>query len=126
MQREQGGGMPGVQNHYTFLDQNPFDRTNCYRIKVVDLNGEFMYSDVVKVSEKLNSRRGVISLFVKDAMGREMLNIAVAEKTVLFTLDVHVLTKGIFPEGGKSGSQIREELILPFKPGKGKDAYSSE
>jgi hypothetical protein len=120
--RVQGGGIPGVQNHYSFLDQNPFARTNYYRIKVVDLNGEFIYSDVVKVTEGASSPviypdpasdelnielpEGVTSLVVMDAMGREVLNAAVPEKTVLFTLDIHVLTKGVYFL--KAGNMLRK------------------
>lgn len=42
-----GSGTSFKQNQYVFLDNNPYNGINIYRLKQIDLDGSFNYSDVV-------------------------------------------------------------------------------
>lgn len=45
-----GAGFSSVINNYNFIDDNPYKDINYYRVKQVDFNGDYEYSDVVIVS----------------------------------------------------------------------------
>ncbi|MEZ4980275.1 MAG: hypothetical protein R2769_01550 [Saprospiraceae bacterium] len=49
-----GAGNSQVQKNYQFIDENPEKGLNYYRLKQMDFDGSFEYSDVVSViySEK--------------------------------------------------------------------------
>lgn len=45
----QGNGSASISHQYTFTDKVPMDKVNFYRIKQVDINGNYTYSTVVPV-----------------------------------------------------------------------------
>jgi len=46
----QGSGNSTTTNHYTLNDENPFYGTSYYRLKQTDYDGNYHYSNVVKIS----------------------------------------------------------------------------
>ena len=47
-----GMGQSTSEVEYSFIDRNPFSGTNYYRLKQIDFNGAFQYSDIVSVDYK--------------------------------------------------------------------------
>ncbi len=41
-----------LSNHYTFNDNSPEKGTNYYRLKIVDIDGKFAYSDIISIEIK--------------------------------------------------------------------------
>jgi hypothetical protein len=48
-----GAGFSTVISRYTFIDENPYSDVNYYRVKQVDFDGQFDYSDVVMVHSNI-------------------------------------------------------------------------
>ncbi|MFY7965095.1 MAG: T9SS type A sorting domain-containing protein [Chitinophagaceae bacterium] len=44
------GNASNLNQQYEYLDQNPFEKENFYRLKQVDLNGKITYSKTLKIS----------------------------------------------------------------------------
>jgi len=57
-----GSGTRTERTTYSFLDRTPFIGTNFYRLKQIDFNGEFTYSEVIVVSAEGN-RAGIATVF---------------------------------------------------------------
>ncbi len=47
-------GTSSLQKNYSFNDANPFNGTNFYRLKEVDINGDVKYSSIINVSFNFN------------------------------------------------------------------------
>ncbi len=47
-------GNSSIQNNYSFNDANPFNGTNFYRLKEVDINGNVKYSNVIHIAFNFN------------------------------------------------------------------------
>lgn len=112
-----GNGNSQVVQQYNFIDNNPADGDNYYRLKMVDKDGKFVYSKVVKVTFNLS----IMSLYPNPAKDRVYL-----KNNILFTngeqiaidminpLGQHLLSESLntngqdlitvnFPSGIKSG-----------------------
>ncbi|MFM2117838.1 MAG: hypothetical protein RL316_1028 [Bacteroidota bacterium] len=84
---------PIVRNDYQYLDQSPIPARSFYRLKQVDLDGNFSYSSIIQINGELatgistwvipganrlavvipQSLQGVSELFIYDATGRTLL-----------------------------------------------------
>ena len=84
IQRSQGGAferigeVAGAGNstniqHYTFSDPNPFPLKNYYRIKQVDQNGAFSYSEVLELIQDPAGRYFINSLYPNPAKNQANL-----------------------------------------------------
>ena len=60
-QRVEGSGNSNTQKNYTATDVKPIYGTNFYRLKMVDLDGKFTYSDIVAI--KVNNDSYHVSVF---------------------------------------------------------------
>jgi Secretion system C-terminal sorting domain/PQQ enzyme repeat len=85
----EGNGNLQVDQNYNFIDNNPADGANFYRLKMVDKDGKVAYSKVVKVTFNLS----IMSLYPNPAKDKVFL------KTNLYFT---------------GGEQIRVELINPI------------
>lgn len=47
-------------NGYTFTDNYPLASLNYYRLKIVDKNGQFKYSSIIKISSKDDAKNNII------------------------------------------------------------------
>lgn len=52
----QGNGITLETKNYTYIDQNPLDGKNYYRLKQVDFDGAYEYSDVVEVKHEVRNK----------------------------------------------------------------------
>ncbi len=84
-----GNGNSQVDQQYNFIDNNPTDGDNYYRLKMVDKDGKFVYSKVVKVTFNLSS----MSLYPNPSKDRVYL-----KNNLLFT----------------NGEQITVEMVNPL------------
>jgi Secretion system C-terminal sorting domain len=64
-----GNGNSQVDQQYNFIDNNPADGDNYYRLKMVDKDGKFVYSKTVKVNLDLS----IMSLYPNPAKDRVYL-----------------------------------------------------
>lgn len=49
-------------NKYNYLDEQPLDGTNYYRLKQIDLNGQTTYSNVIAINESVSSMISIKSI----------------------------------------------------------------
>ncbi len=106
----QGNGTTSSVSKYEFLDKNPAVNGNYYRLKQVDFDGAFEYSNIVYVENKKNETPGIIypnpaynevtyegaaaTLSLYDVYGRQVMQLATdLEKT---TLDISQLEVGVY------------------------------
>lgn len=54
--RIHGAGTTQEEQNYTFTDETPFNGINYYRLKQVDFDGQFEYSEIVNVNYELGIR----------------------------------------------------------------------
>jgi hypothetical protein len=47
---QKGAGTSSMQNNYSMIDQSPLSGVNYYRLKQVDVDGNFSYSDIAQVT----------------------------------------------------------------------------
>jgi len=60
----------GTNNAYNFFDQSPISGANYYRIKMIALNGEMKYSNIVVV--KLNSKGTALEIYPNPVVGNSV------------------------------------------------------
>jgi len=84
-----GQGTTSTKSDYQFIDQNNYHGSSLYRLKQIDLDGTFSYSNVVAVEGKRNSSEEInVTLFPNPA--NEFLHISLEDnyKTILSISDL--------------------------------------
>ena len=85
-------GNSGHANYYSIIDNQPFDGVNYYRLKQVDVNAKFVYSDIRKVSfhkvQQLviypNPASSYVKLALPNVVGNLTVNITNIEGKVIY------------------------------------------
>jgi uncharacterized repeat protein (TIGR01451 family) len=110
----QGNGTTSLQSQYSFIDRSPNFGFNYYRIRQVDYNGEYDFSNVIAIDNSgssieavlvfPNPTKGILTLVkqdeiigdisITDATGKVVMTSNV--NTKLYTLDVSHLPAGIY------------------------------
>jgi len=135
---QKGAGNSDVLLNYSYTDNTPANGTNYYRIKQVDYNGNFTYSEIrsgdisrgygilsmypqpVNKAEKLNisyllSQKSEVFIQVMDALGRELYSASLFLNTGnnLIDLDVTNLLPGIYCLiiSSQDGIQTRKIMV---------------
>lgn len=106
-----GNGTTSQINKYKTVDRRPFFNANYYRLKQIDLDGTFEYSEVIMVA--YIPRKGNVSVFPNPSKGRVsiQINIPSMEKTTIQVFD-H-LGRIVWASGNIEGeSFFMEELEL--------------
>ncbi len=103
-------GNTSVISDYTFNDATPYNGTNYYRLKIVDIDHQFAYSNIILLqSDATNS--GIVSLYpnpVNESMTIE-LNMLKSERTTIQIIDAlgkHVMDIPAILEKGFSSKKI--------------------
>jgi hypothetical protein len=110
-----GSGNTNFTTYYTFEDQRPMKGLNYYRLKQVDFDGTFAYSEIraVNVNESIGlsvfpnpatdivhlTADGITSnqIMITDGMGRLVRDMLITQKnTDLVVLDVQYLPSGMY------------------------------
>ena len=65
-----GRGNSQIRNDYEFIDYFPLSGINYYRLKQIDFDGTFTYSDIVSVSMKNNDELLILSVFPNPTNGK--------------------------------------------------------
>ncbi len=100
-------------NNYNWLDLNPAEGNNFYRLKVIDQSGKSKYSSIVKVN--INRKLSGISVFPNPVIGNQ-LSIELKNKSAgkyylkLFNLTGQILLNAIISHNGGSAT---ETINLP-------------
>ncbi len=136
-----GHGTTTEKHNYSFVDENAYPGLNYYRIKQIDLNGRFEYSNIVNVKAsglntyKLDQNypnpfnpstkiqyaigsRQYVSLKIYDMLGREVATLVNETKdpgnyTVLF--NAGMLTSGIYIYKMRAGSFVESRKLILLK-----------
>jgi len=78
-------GNSHIQSNYHYQHNNPADGNNYYRLKMVDIDGQFTYSPVVKIN--VNITASGINIYPNPIIDLLQLNIrALKNETILFRL----------------------------------------
>ncbi len=75
-----GHGTSTLQHKYVFLDENPI-ATAYYRLKQVDVDGQYEYSDVIALKRTQNKALTIGNIFPSPTKGQARFNISVSEAT---------------------------------------------
>lgn len=110
----QGNGTTSLQSQYSFIDRSPNFGFNYYRIRQVDFNGEFDFSNVIAIDNSFSSNEAVLvfpnptkgiltlvkqdeiigNISITDATGKVVMTSNV--NTKLYTLELSHLPAGIY------------------------------
>ena len=136
-----GNGTSSEVHNYSFIDQSPIAGSSRYRLKQIDFDGSFEYSNIVEVvfgtvsqfvleqnypnpfnpTTKINfsiKEKGNVELKVFDLLGSEIATLVNEEKTpgnheVLF--DASNLSSGVYLYTIKSGSFVQSRKMMLMK-----------
>ena len=103
-----GQGNTYMAQAYTYVDENPFSKTSYYRLKQVDFDGKFTYSNIVNleyvrphiniypnpVKDKLYiniNEQMIDQVLIFDTMGKQ-----INTQVISNTIDVSLLPKGLY------------------------------
>lgn len=108
---QDGQGDSQTPNDYRYVDENPFSGESYYRLKQVDFDGMFSYSDIVNVNYERSSNISIYpnptkntlhianlnentikQIIIYDKMGRQLIVQNDSENTI----DVSALSSGIY------------------------------
>lgn len=76
--------------HYGYTDLKPLVKNNYYRLKQLDKNGKYAYSNVVLVNRSIKNTRGIVSFYPNPA--KNTLNLKLAAPAGSTTLTVTNMT----------------------------------
>ncbi len=94
-----GHGTVSLQQQYQFIDDNPAKGINYYRLKQVDIDGNFTYSKTVAVS--FDEVASLFKIYPNPAVNNVTVSIPLsAAKSIIHVFDVH-------------GSKIMEKEMAP-------------
>lgn len=102
----EGRGTVSTQQIYQFTDDKPLKGLNFYRLKQVDIDGNFTYSNIVSVN--FDNANGVFKIFPNPALDRVRLTLPVSTTTSFIN---------VYDLGGKKvmvkqiGSNISDESL---------------
>jgi hypothetical protein len=122
-------------NNYTFLDSS-LDDVNLYRLKQIDLDGRYEYSDMISISncsldkveiypnpahdllfiQYKSDENKKVSFNIFDTRGSVMLHLEkeLRQGTQIIELDVSILSKGVYFIEIRSNGKSKKEKIVIF------------
>ena len=108
----QAQGNSNTLTDYSFTDNAPFKGTNYYRLKVIDIDGTYEYSDIKKVEFNTGAVEAVAypnpvtnTLYIKNLHGNNVMELINTDGKVIKTLttssptkdiDMSTLSKGVY------------------------------
>jgi hypothetical protein len=98
----EGHGNSSTINNYSFLDSKPVEGTNYYRLKQVDYNGDFTYSEIIALEFK--NENSYLSVFPNPTI--DNINISLSDEIILVSV-YNVLGELIY----ESKTEGRSETI---------------
>ena len=119
------------QSAYSFTDGTATDNNSYYRLKMVDIDGNFKYSYIVSIKSKLNAtislspnpvknnlmiqhpkviNEGHIQIF--NANGQLFKDVRLATNAVISNVDMSGFTSGIYHIVFKSGSDVFTKTVI--------------
>lgn len=80
-----GNGTSYTTHYYTTIDENPNLGINYYRLKQIDYNGEYTYSDIVSIDVKKNENKVIVyennsdCIVINSSEFREILEVRIVD-----------------------------------------------
>jgi len=121
----QGKGLSLAQNNYQYLDSTPNQGTNYYRLKEMDLDGHFKYSNTIiihfergNINVHPNPTTGTISIKSEDLLINKVFiynqlgQLAFTSNSSNTTLDISDLPKGMYTVMVQSKTEVFKQLII--------------
>lgn len=106
-----GTGNSANLNNYSFLDKNPKKDINYYRLKQVDYDGNFSFSNIVQIRNDLNNKKKEISIYPTTTSGK--INIEFNPEYITEISIIDISGKNIFYQKieNKQINQITVDLF---------------
>ncbi|NJK83271.1 MAG: T9SS type A sorting domain-containing protein, partial [Saprospiraceae bacterium] len=125
-----GNGTTVEAQHYTFLDEQPKAGVNYYRLKQMDFDGAFEYSDIVVVNFELGGVKDELQVFPNPASGNFQVALPQANARLQlfnaqgslvkafiaadknFTINIADLASGIYLLKAQTGDQVWRQRVV--------------
>jgi hypothetical protein len=98
----QAQGNSNVETNYSFTDNTPFKGPNYYRLKVIDIDGTYEYSDIRKLEFTPGSVEAVAypnpvtnTLYIKNLHGNNVMELINTDGKIIKTVNASSPTKDI-------------------------------
>ena len=91
-----------LENKYNYTDNTPFNGINFYRLKLIDFDGNYKYSEVktavVANNKKLDISymRGTLNVNIDDSPGEYLLQISAADGRIVYNKAILTRTQKVF------------------------------
>ena len=100
--------------HYEFVDEFPLAKISYYRLKQLDINGDYAYSIVRVVNNGFNPSSQIYSLYPNPSSTTSDINIELFEKASVQVYDnAHVLIHQQSFQEGKGSLNLSDKHITP-------------
>jgi len=93
-----GQGTTTSPHSYTYRDTNPLSGTSYYRLKQVDFNGQFEYSNIVSLRYDKPEGITVYPIPAKEVIIFDVPNIAAADDIILYDIMGKQISRQAFPQ----------------------------
>lgn len=119
------------QSSYSFIDGSSTDNNSFYRLKMVDIDGNFKYSYIVSIKSKLNANISLSPNPVKNSLmiqhpkviteghiqifssnGQLFKDVKLAPNAVISNVDMSGFTSGLYHIVFKSGSDMFNKTVI--------------
>jgi hypothetical protein len=105
-------------NNYQFMDLNPVDTKNYYRLKQIDINGDYKYSEILFVDFSTNnSEPNDIQISLLNSLSNPEIRIITSEnfKASNFAIQIFDIEGRLVEDLEKLNIQASSNTILPIK-----------
>jgi hypothetical protein len=129
------GNNSSLTNNYSYLHKNPADGVNYYRLKMIDIDGKYKYSPVIKINNVLEKRINIVTYpnpvsnevritipaawqnkkvvyEIFNASGQTIKRVETANSSQTETMSVSSLSPGFYIVRVKFNGQIAQQKIV--------------
>jgi hypothetical protein len=107
-----GAGNSSVKSEYSLLDKNPNPGKNYYRLKQIDFDGKFSFSETVSINNKSSGIFTLNSLFINED---KYLNLSLQNARSEIQIQIYDLSGRIVYAGYFHGHEDRNVITLPLE-----------
>ncbi len=111
----EGQGTTSDKQQYTYLDKTPNDGVNYYRLKQIDLDGRFEFSDIIKAERTSKIPNTSLVVFpnpVDHILNYQMANLADVQRVEIFGLNGQLIKRTERIEGALDIGGFKQGVYL--------------